>query len=278
VSEKADSQLVSCLCVTRNKPHKLRRAIQCFRAQSYANKELVIVAEDDDKETLATLEHYRSERHRDILIRVVPVSPKMTLGELRNHAIEIASGEYFCQWDDDDWYHVERITRQLAAVTKAHQSAGILTNWFMFDVSSKQAYLSHVRLWEGSIICKRSIIGENLCYPSMSRMEDTFFVNDLVRTAGVLPQIAPTLYIYEVHSNNTWSARHFERVLAQSQALSKETSALVDAIMSGTHSVADASGLLDSGEVLSELRYVSASTLPTKADLAQYLAETSGPG
>lgn len=54
----ATPPLVSCLCVTRHKPQKLRRAVACFIAQSYPNKELVIVYETDDRATMTLLEEY----------------------------------------------------------------------------------------------------------------------------------------------------------------------------------------------------------------------------
>jgi glycosyltransferase involved in cell wall biosynthesis len=40
---------------------------------------------------------------------VVKREPGRTLGSLRNLDIEMAQGEYVCQWDDDDWYHAGRI-------------------------------------------------------------------------------------------------------------------------------------------------------------------------
>ena len=43
--------LISCICVTREKPSLLKRAIDCFLAQTYPNKELVILYEDDDYAT-----------------------------------------------------------------------------------------------------------------------------------------------------------------------------------------------------------------------------------
>src|SRR5258705_7030930 len=94
--------LVSCLCITKNDLGQLRRSVRCFSAQSYANKELVIVHEGLRPEVTDWL-----GRLKNANFRIVPVStrPKKSLGELRNISIAHATGEYFCQWDDDDWYH-----------------------------------------------------------------------------------------------------------------------------------------------------------------------------
>src|SRR5579872_5490009 len=68
--------LISCLCITRKKPHMLSRAIRCFMEQSYSNKELVIVYESDD---MATIELVKDPAiHCNPVIRVLEVnaSPK----------------------------------------------------------------------------------------------------------------------------------------------------------------------------------------------------------
>jgi len=44
--------VISCICVTRKKPALLERAVRCFLIQSYQQKELVIVYEDDDQVTI----------------------------------------------------------------------------------------------------------------------------------------------------------------------------------------------------------------------------------
>jgi glycosyltransferase involved in cell wall biosynthesis len=274
MSEASSLPLVSCLCVTRGKSMKLARAVECFHAQSYPNRELVLVVEEDDAETLAAVEqHLNGARGGNVRVHVVSVSPKLSLGELRNRAVAVCNGEYFCQWDDDDWFHVDRITRQVSGVTRAFQSATLLTSWLVFDVDTGDAYQSLVRLWEGSILCKKSVLSETLRYPAMPRMEDAFFVNDLIAAVGVLPQIAPTLYIYEIHRKNTWTAKHFAKLLEASQPLSLAASALVRDIMTGQLSVAEGSRRLDSRALLEELRYVPRSMHLSKEVLDQYLME-----
>src|SRR5688572_4791529 len=93
--------LISCLCVTRGKPDKLVRAIECFDAQNYPNRELLVLCEEDDAATRQAVDQLV---HSGAAIEklVVGVSPKRSLGELRNLAVRHCRGEYFCQWDDDD--------------------------------------------------------------------------------------------------------------------------------------------------------------------------------
>jgi glycosyltransferase involved in cell wall biosynthesis len=260
--EPSESPLVSCVCVTRNKPDKLKRAIDCFLAQSHENKELVVVYETDDLPTASFLQSYSARP--EIRCHGVDVTPKRTLGELRNVSIERSRGEYFCQWDDDDWYHVDRIREQLAAVVNNHQTACLLTNWLMFDVARRQAYFSLVRLWEGSILCRRDVLINGIKYPAMARQEDSFFMNALIAESRVYPLVMPILYIYEAHGGNTWSGSHFEQIFSMSQPLSEAVSKLILDILDGVYSVEEASQMLRSSRVLGELKYfyVNNMTMP----------------
>lgn len=250
---------VSCLCVTRNKPRKLQRAVDCFLAQRHANKELVLLYEDDDDAT-GSLVAELVARHDDLVVDArVAANPKLTLGELRNLSFERARGDYLCQWDDDDWYHNERITRQLEAAVASHRPACLLTNWIIYDEIERQAYFSFFRLWEGSLLCRKDALVDDLRYPAATRAEDTAFT-ELLRTRGlVYPLVAAGLYIYTAHGTNTWPREHFENNFRLSQKLAPETSRLVGDILEGRYAVDEASELLRSPDFLRPLSYFSSS-------------------
>jgi glycosyltransferase involved in cell wall biosynthesis len=249
----ASLPLISCLCVTRGKPEKLRRAIDCFFAQKYSNKELVVVYEDDDPATHLVAQSLISAGRADLIAVRARTSPKMMLGELRTLAVERSRGEYFCQWDDDDWYHNERLLLQLAALSSSRSRACILTHWLMFDEMHHQAYCSHRRLWEGSILCRKDVATSELQYPAEAKGEDNIFTQGLVARGYVHPLLAPGLYIYTVHGKNTWPRDHFEWNFSRAQKLSKETSRLIGDILAGRYSIAEASAHLSSEDLLGQL-------------------------
>jgi len=105
--------LISCLCITKYRTRFLKRAIDCFLHQSYLNKELIIVYPEEDKET-----EFFIMANQHPLIRSVKVkdTSKKSLGRLRNMSIDTADGEFFCVWDDDDWYHKDRLQFQMNAI------------------------------------------------------------------------------------------------------------------------------------------------------------------
>jgi hypothetical protein len=245
--------LVSCLCLTRNKPRHLARAITCFLGQTYERRELVVVHRSDDSATKAVLERYADQR------QIVPVSldkdPARTLGHLRNISIERSNGDYFCQWDDDDWYHEDRVRLQVAGALDNHQDASVLTHLLFFETVSGSAYLSNMRLWEGTILCRKAALGASVRYRALPRMEDSFFMNAVIEHARVYPLVAPQLYIYEIHKSNTWNSDHFNFMLARAQPLSSAATAQIRGILDGEHSMHEASQLLSSEALLGSLKY-----------------------
>ncbi len=237
--------LISCICVTRDRPALLRRALDCFLAQTYPRRELVILFEQDDAATRELLQR----RPRDERIRLVCVerSPDKKLGHLRNHAIHQSSGDFVCQWDDDDWYHQDRLAHQYAALRDAGRQASILSRWMMFDATpgNPRAYISYPRLWEGSVLCRKELIQQRR-YANVERGEDTPVVRALSE-ADALHVIAdaPHLYVYTVHGGNTWEREHFGDIFGRSMPLPPVMQEAIHGILQQRYSVADGSGLLD---------------------------------
>lgn len=196
--------LISCLCVTRGRPSLLRRAIACFHAQSYRNKELIIVYESDDIETCQYLDTISFENIRKV---EVSVAPKVTLGRLRNISIQEALGEYIAQWDDDDWSDPDRLKSQMKSCLGNSYDACVLTRWVIYDEERRAAYVSSGRGWEGSIVCKKTSLPP---YPDLARGEDTPVLEQLFNEGKVIFLDNPELYVYVYHKNNTWDRTHWE--------------------------------------------------------------------
>jgi glycosyltransferase involved in cell wall biosynthesis len=198
---------VSCLCVTRGRPALLRRAVYCFDRQTHLHRELVVVAEADDAPTLAYLATLAGRR--DVRPVVAAASPRQTLGDLRNLAVDAAAGTYVAQWDDDDFYHPHRLAAQLAEADRMGRPACVLSRWLL-RVGGR-AVVSSRRPWEGSVLCRRDQLPR---YPSLPRGEDSPVIGDLLARDAVAPLDRPGLYVYEHHGANTWDAAHWQRLVA----------------------------------------------------------------
>jgi len=235
--------LISCICVTREKPRLLSRAIDCFLAQTYPNRELIILYEDDDTATKDFIGSIRP--NPQIKTTIVARSSQIRLGQLRNMAIQEAHGEYICQWDDDDWYHAGRLEYQYAIITQTGYAGCIMLKWIIFDSTTGQAYISNPRLWEGSILCKKNILLPG-SYENKSVGEDTILIETLFSNKALYPIMhVPHLYIYNYHVGNTWDRAHWEFIFKSGTPLSDEINFEITRIMANAYDAVEGALLLD---------------------------------
>lgn len=227
VSADLDFGLASCLCVTRGRYVHLRRAVACFQAQTYMNRELVVVYESLEDNAHRLLEALGASA------TVVPVrsEPKLPLGELRNRAVSASSGAFVCCWDDDDWHAPRRLELQLRQIASTNADACLLTRWLVLDEIGGRAAMSASRPWEGSLVCRRDLPVLVAGYPPLARGEDTVLVRKLMATHAVSYLDQPELYIYAVHGENTWHARHFSEIFRAGEALSEADTARLHALI-----------------------------------------------
>ncbi len=101
--------LVVAIMLTRDRSEYAKRAVELFRAQTYARKRLLIF----DTSQVEIIGH---------LGKRMDAADTRTIGALRNAANQLATAadEIFVHWDDDDISHPNRITEQVALL----QSSG----------------------------------------------------------------------------------------------------------------------------------------------------------
>ncbi|NUS88872.1 MAG: glycosyltransferase [Streptomyces sp.] len=193
---------VSCLMVTKDRLPLARRAIRCFLAQTYTRAELVVV---DDGADTALEDHVRDLADERIRLHRLPPEGR-TLGELRNIAVDLATGSYVCQWDDDDLYDPERLEVQLAAVLALGATACFLARERLWWPARRKLAISGVRVWEGSMLCAKEALPR---YPEQRRGEDSPVAEAVVRGGRTVSLDAPELYTYVFHGANTFDEPHF---------------------------------------------------------------------
>jgi glycosyltransferase involved in cell wall biosynthesis len=204
--------LVSCVMVTRDRPQLAARAVRCLAAQTWPSLELVVIDDGDVDYTPAFAP--LGDRIPVRYMRLKP-DPRRKLGGLRNMGLEAALGDLIAQWDDDEWYHPDRIATQVHAILDTRAVACVL-KWTLMHVDT--AELRHLpyradtgRGTPGTIVHRRTSVR----YPNLSRSEDARFLEGIARTGRVevLDRDASHLFIRCFHGANTWDARHFQRRL-----------------------------------------------------------------
>ena len=244
--------LVSCLCVSENRPHYLKNAISCFTAQTYDNRELIIVSRKYDPEYAAIIAPYLSG---SVKYCVPDTTAELTLGELRNLSIERSSGEFICIWDDDDWHHCRRIEIQMRETFKSRKMGTILPYCLLFNAIAKVAQISTVLFPPNSLLCKKSALGKDL-YAPLNNKEDVLFLRSLFGRNILFPVINPILYIYVYHGGNTVDLKHFNAL--GGRILPGKTFELIDNIINNNYSCKEGSRLIGSAKVLKDLDYFKA--------------------
>ena len=202
-SQQSELPRISCLMVTKNRSSLAQRAIRCFQQQTYQNRELLIVDDGEDD----TLKEWTKELHDDRIVYVRLPAENQTLGELRNIAVERASGTYVTQWDDDDLSDPERLHIQLAVIHSLQTDACFLERQQIWWPESRRFTISSRRMWEGSFVCAKAELPP---YPAQPQGEDTPVIEHIVRNGRIALLDLPQLYTYIFHGANTFDAEHWE--------------------------------------------------------------------
>jgi glycosyltransferase involved in cell wall biosynthesis len=186
--------LVSCICPTRNRPHFLAMAIDCFLRQTSPNRELIIV--DDG---CPDITHMIPSDNR---IRYYRLSETRTIGAKRNVACSRADGEIICHWDDDDYSAPGRIADQVA---RLQESRAQLTGYHTLTFANDDLQ----RAWEyrgGQLYA----CGTSFCYWRESWISRPFIDvnkgedNEFLQRASSLASVDGRDFIVaRVHSGNT---------------------------------------------------------------------------
>lgn len=177
--------LVSCVCVTYGRPILLGEAVKCFLDQSYPNKELIIV-NDQEGVTL------KLDEDRDN-VRIENIPERFgSLGEKRNYAMSLAQGDYICIWDDDDLYTPWRIEDSVLAM-QTHKHCDIAKGQIALMSTNDANYMVVSNLFHSQGIISKQYAEEH-SYANLSVGEDS----DYERKARVtsLPVAPFYWYVY----------------------------------------------------------------------------------
>lgn len=121
-----DHPLISCILPTYNRRAFLPHAIHYFQRQDYPNAELLVV--DDGPDPVGDL------IPADPRIRYLRLPEKVTLGAKLNLSCAETRGSIIAQWDDDDWYGSDRLTRQWEALRRADADVCGINDLLYYDL------------------------------------------------------------------------------------------------------------------------------------------------
>lgn len=205
--------LVSCLTITQpGRLEELGRCIRCFSRQTYPDREMVIVHDGGagfEARLLALI-----AAHPEGRFEVVSADAGLSLGELRNLAVQRARGELVCQWDDDDLYHPNRLQTQYDHLERKGADFCFLTDQLHWFVNTDEFFwddwnveIYPMNLIQGTLMGRRDMLPD---YPPLDRGEDTPLLRALSKRGARLAGLggAGYLYIYVYSGKNAWDLAH----------------------------------------------------------------------
>jgi glycosyltransferase involved in cell wall biosynthesis len=198
--------LVSCIMPTHDRLGWVLQAIRYFDRQEYPRRELIIV-DDSDGDLSPWVP-------RDARIRYVRPGIRLSIGEKRNLACELASGAIIVHWDDDDWYGPNRLSVQLAPLLAGSAEITALRDTIFFDLDQWQFWKCYPEIYTrlfvhgvhgGTLAFRREVFGATTRYPNRSLAEDAMFLLAALRSGAQLQSIpCEGLFAYVRHRGNSW--------------------------------------------------------------------------
>jgi hypothetical protein len=190
--------LISCILPTYDRRGFLPHAIHYFLRQDYPNKELLIV--DDGADAVGDL----IPQHP--CIRYLRLAHKITLGAKLNLCCEQVPGSIIAQWDDDDWYASDRLTRQMDALERTGSQVCGINDLLYYDVrrgtGHRYVYPPGQRPWLlGASLFFRRELWERNRFAAIDVGMDGIFVW-AVQPDRVFALPEPRLAVHLIHDRN----------------------------------------------------------------------------
>jgi hypothetical protein len=201
--------LVLCVMLTADRPEMARKAVGCYRSQTYANKRLYIYDSG-----LNPCINSLPDNFPDFGIVYHRTHGGRTIGALRNEANAWGcSGEgvirpdILAHFDDDDYSHPRRIAEQVACLRVSAADAVGYNQMLFWDETVGEAWL--YRHPDPSYCLGTSLMywretWERKAFEPSSRGEDRTFINGLMTVGhgSLLIAVKPRM-IARIHSANT---------------------------------------------------------------------------
>ena len=196
--------MVSALMPTTQHRHEyITMAVQCFAAQTYPCRELVIL---DDDDYLAAA--FSGSIPRGMGIRYFSGCKAATLGEKRNALCGLARGRVLIHWDDDDWYAPERIATQVARLLDSGRGVTGYHSFFYWDEVGARAYRYQYTgqgfYASGSTQCYLRSWWKCNQFPPVKSAEDSEFSFRAAKAGQLLSVPAESMMVARGHWHNTF--------------------------------------------------------------------------
>jgi glycosyltransferase involved in cell wall biosynthesis len=185
---------------TRGRRELAVQAVQCYLAQDYLRKELLILDDEDDP----SFNWDVGDPPEGVFYFTHP--ERLPIAEKRNLLCLIGRGEYVAHFDSDDWSDPSRLTKQVAVLKQTGKAVTGFKSMLFYDVSRNQVsrYQRQGDYALGtSLVYRKSWWQEHRFYQDDKTTEDNQFVY-AARDAGELAAVdGDDCMVARIHPGNT---------------------------------------------------------------------------
>lgn len=186
---------VTALCITKNRRQWLPKAIACYQAQTYPNRELLIVADGADVRDLIP---------NDPSIRLLQIEEGIRIGEKRNFGCDRAAGEIIATWDDDDFSAPDRLADQVQRLEASGCAVTGYCPMLFTDGERWWQYVNGDKLFAlGTSLCFRRSWWASHPFKPIQVGEDGAFIEPAKKAKEITVVPANELMYATIHRNNT---------------------------------------------------------------------------
>lgn len=187
--------LVSAIMPTAGRPEMAARAVEGFLAQTWPEKELVIVDDRNRPSFPNGIDHP--------LVRYFCFAGAFDIGGKRNLCCGRASGQIIAHWDDDDFSAPERLSDQLQRLIESGKSVTGYHSMRFTDGQNWWKYEGTRDYSLGTSLCYRKAWWEMNKFPSLQVGEDNNFTANANAHRQLVTADAGDLMYATIHPGNT---------------------------------------------------------------------------
>jgi glycosyltransferase involved in cell wall biosynthesis len=131
--------LVSVVIPTKDRPVFLARALRSALSQSVEDVEIIVVDDGPSQQTADVVDSFVARRAS---IHLVQTTGGVGGAEARNVGVAHATGQWIAFLDDDDYWHEQKLERQLDALKQSNGSVASATGYrIMYPLSISRVVL-----------------------------------------------------------------------------------------------------------------------------------------
>lgn len=196
---------------TRGRVLWASQALECFRSQTYPNKELIIIDDADEPSFPNGVDS--PDVHYYLL------NTRLTVPEKRNRTISAANGEIIWHLDSDDWSDPRRMEQQVQLLIESGKQMVGYHSILFFEAPDKVAkYIGRPTFGCGTSLCYWKSWGKEHRFDVNKKIaSDTKYVREVMYARQIHSVDAEQMMVARVHSENT-SAKQMYRFKARTLA------------------------------------------------------------